>query len=71
METGENIEEHLKVHKAKKKKILRKQVRAQHTLMRHEGIECISHATQVIDSSGFGGRRKYCLPVFCPHVRAG
>lgn len=67
METGKNTEDHLKAHKMKKK-ILRKQVRAQHTLMRHEGIECISHATQVIDSSGFGAMRKYRLPVFCPHV---
>ncbi|XP_074906100.1 tRNA (carboxymethyluridine(34)-5-O)-methyltransferase ALKBH8 isoform X2 [Buteo buteo] len=46
---------HLKVHKMKKK-VLRKQVRAQHTLMRHEGIECISHATQslVIANAGLG-----------------
>ncbi|XP_031462038.1 alkylated DNA repair protein alkB homolog 8 [Phasianus colchicus] len=55
METGKNIEDHLKVHKMKKK-ILRKQIRAQHTLMRHEGIECISHATQslVIANAGLG-----------------
>uniref|UniRef100_A0A8B9MTS4 tRNA (carboxymethyluridine(34)-5-O)-methyltransferase ALKBH8 n=1 Tax=Accipiter nisus TaxID=211598 RepID=A0A8B9MTS4_9AVES len=46
---------HLKIHKMKKK-VLRKQVRAQHTLMRHEGIECISHATQslVIANAGLG-----------------
>ncbi|XP_029898646.1 alkylated DNA repair protein alkB homolog 8 isoform X2 [Aquila chrysaetos chrysaetos] len=46
---------HLKVHKMKKK-VLRKQVRAQHTLMRHEGIECISHPTQslVIANAGLG-----------------
>uniref|UniRef100_A0A8B9E4Y9 tRNA (carboxymethyluridine(34)-5-O)-methyltransferase ALKBH8 n=1 Tax=Anser cygnoides TaxID=8845 RepID=A0A8B9E4Y9_ANSCY len=39
-----------------KKKIMRKQVRAQHTLMRHEGIECVSHATQnlVIANAGLG-----------------
>ncbi|XP_009584703.1 PREDICTED: alkylated DNA repair protein alkB homolog 8, partial [Fulmarus glacialis] len=39
-----------------KKKVLRKQVRAQHTLMRHEGIECISHATQtlVVANAGLG-----------------
>ncbi|KFP74957.1 Alkylated DNA repair protein alkB 8, partial [Acanthisitta chloris] len=45
----------LKVRKMKKK-VLRKQVRAQHTLMRHEGIECISHATQslVIANAGLG-----------------
>ncbi|XP_021236173.1 alkylated DNA repair protein alkB homolog 8 isoform X1 [Numida meleagris] len=55
MEIGKNTEDHLKVHKLKKK-ILRKQVRAQHTLMRHEGIECISHATQslVIANAGLG-----------------
>ncbi|XP_050768512.1 alkylated DNA repair protein alkB homolog 8 isoform X1 [Gymnogyps californianus] len=48
-------EDNLKVHKMKKK-VLRKQVRAQHTLMRHEGIECISHATQslVIANAGLG-----------------
>ncbi|NXS08907.1 ALKB8 protein, partial [Neodrepanis coruscans] len=48
-------EDHTKVHKMKKK-VLRKQVRAQHTLMRHEGIECISHATQnlVIANAGLG-----------------
>lgn len=62
--TGEN---HLKVRKMKKK-IMRKQVRAQHTLMRHEGIECVSHATQVIDSSDFDGMRKCCLSVFCLHI---
>ncbi|XP_056183619.1 alkylated DNA repair protein alkB homolog 8 isoform X2 [Falco biarmicus] len=48
-------EDHLKVRKMKKK-VLRKQIRAQHTLMRHEGIECISHATQslVIANAGLG-----------------
>ncbi|KAM6287481.1 tRNA (carboxymethyluridine(34)-5-O)-methyltransferase ALKBH8 [Spheniscus humboldti] len=48
-------EDHLKIHKMRKK-VLRKQVRAQHTLMRHEGIECISHATQslVIANAGLG-----------------
>uniref|UniRef100_A0A8C9F5P4 tRNA (carboxymethyluridine(34)-5-O)-methyltransferase ALKBH8 n=1 Tax=Pavo cristatus TaxID=9049 RepID=A0A8C9F5P4_PAVCR len=55
METGENVEDHLRAHKMKKK-VLRKQVRAQHTLMRHEGIECVSHATQslVIANAGLG-----------------
>ncbi|XP_068000927.1 alkylated DNA repair protein alkB homolog 8 isoform X2 [Melanerpes formicivorus] len=50
-----NTEERLKVHKMRKK-VLRKQVRAQHTLMRHEGIECVSHATQslVIANAGLG-----------------
>ncbi|RMC07338.1 hypothetical protein DUI87_16797 [Hirundo rustica rustica] len=48
-------EDNLKVQKMKKK-VLRKQVRAQHTLMRHEGIKCISHATQslVIANAGLG-----------------
>ncbi|KAM9247629.1 tRNA (carboxymethyluridine(34)-5-O)-methyltransferase ALKBH8 isoform 3-T5 [Leptosomus discolor] len=48
-------EDHLKVHKMKKK-VLRKQVRAQHMLMRHEGIECVSYATQslVIANAGLG-----------------
>ncbi|KAM6291258.1 tRNA (carboxymethyluridine(34)-5-O)-methyltransferase ALKBH8 isoform 2-T2 [Porphyrio hochstetteri] len=48
-------EDRLKAHKMKKK-VLRKQVRAQHTLMRHEGIECVSHATQslVIANAGLG-----------------
>ncbi|OXB62866.1 hypothetical protein ASZ78_015410 [Callipepla squamata] len=38
------------------KKILRKQIRAQHMLLRHEGIECASHATQslVIANAGLG-----------------
>ncbi|KFO72904.1 Alkylated DNA repair protein alkB 8, partial [Cuculus canorus] len=48
-------EDRLKVHKMNKK-VLRKQLRAQHTLMRHEGIKCISHATQslVISNAGLG-----------------
>ncbi|KAF2973688.1 hypothetical protein EK904_004530, partial [Melospiza melodia maxima] len=48
-------EDHLKVQKMKKK-VLRKQVRAQHTLMRHEGIKCVSHVTQslVIANAGLG-----------------
>ncbi|KAK2519052.1 Alkbh8 [Columba guinea] len=52
VKTSEN---HLKVYKMKKK-VLRKQVRAQHTLMRHEGIECVSHGTQslVIANAGLG-----------------
>lgn len=53
-------EDHLKIHKMRKK-VLRKQVRAQHTLMRHEGIECISHATQVTGSSDFVGSVKMLL----------
>ncbi|XP_065705620.2 tRNA (carboxymethyluridine(34)-5-O)-methyltransferase ALKBH8 isoform X1 [Patagioenas fasciata] len=52
VKTSEN---RLKVYKMKKK-VLRKQVRAQHTLMRHEGIECVSHGTQslVIANAGLG-----------------
>ncbi|KAK2532984.1 Alkbh8 [Columba livia] len=52
VKTSEN---HLRVYKMKKK-VLRKQVRAQHTLMRHEGIECVSHGTQslVIANAGLG-----------------
>nr|XP_026646498.1 alkylated DNA repair protein alkB homolog 8 isoform X2 [Zonotrichia albicollis] len=48
-------EDYLKVQKMKKK-VLRKQVRAQHTLMRHEGIKCVSHATQslVVANAGLG-----------------
>ncbi|XP_067145740.1 alkylated DNA repair protein alkB homolog 8 isoform X3 [Apteryx mantelli] len=55
MEVGKTSQDHLKVHKMKKK-VLRKQVRAQHTLMRHEGIECVSHATQslVVANAGLG-----------------
>lgn len=53
-------EDHLKVQKMKKK-VLRKQVRAQHTLMRHEGIKCISHATQVTGSCDFDGSVKMLL----------
>ncbi|RLW08343.1 hypothetical protein DV515_00003330, partial [Chloebia gouldiae] len=54
MET-KTSENHLEVQKMKKK-VLRKQVRAQHTLMRHEGIKCVSHATQslVIANAGLG-----------------
>lgn len=68
MEVDRTGEDHLKVRKMKKK-IMRKQLRAQHTLMRHEGIECVSHATQVIDGSDFDGMRKCCLSVFrlCIH----
>ena len=29
------------------KKLLRKQIKARHTLLRHEGIETVSYATQV------------------------
>lgn len=55
-------ENHLKVYKMKKK-VLRKQVRAQHTLMRHEGIKCVSHGTQVMGSSNIDGSVKMLLIV--------
>lgn len=58
-------EDHLKVQKMKKK-VLRKQVRAQHTLMRHEGIKCVSHATQVVVILMVG--LKCCVSVFSSHM---
>lgn len=57
---AETSEDHLKVQKMKKK-VLRKQVRAQHTLMRHEGIKCIPHATQVSGSCDFDAAVKMLL----------
>ncbi|KAM7179098.1 tRNA (carboxymethyluridine(34)-5-O)-methyltransferase ALKBH8 isoform 4-T4 [Macrochelys suwanniensis] len=38
------------------KKLLRKQIKARNTLMRHEGIECVSHTTQslVVANGGLG-----------------
>ncbi|XP_010222821.1 PREDICTED: alkylated DNA repair protein alkB homolog 8 [Tinamus guttatus] len=61
MEIGSASQDHLKVCKVKKK-VLRKQVRAQHTLMRHEGIECVSHATQnlVVANAGLGNGMNRC-----------
>ncbi|XP_025955957.2 alkylated DNA repair protein alkB homolog 8 isoform X1 [Dromaius novaehollandiae] len=55
VETDKTSQDHFKVRKMKKK-VLRKQARAQHTLMRHEGIECVSHATQslVVANAGLG-----------------
>ncbi|KAM8820382.1 tRNA (carboxymethyluridine(34)-5-O)-methyltransferase ALKBH8 [Eudromia elegans] len=55
MEVDSTSQDSLKACKMKKK-VLRKQVRAQHTLMRHEGIECVSHATQslVVANAGLG-----------------
>lgn len=65
---AKTTEDHLKVHKMKKK-VLRKQVRAQHTLMRHEGIECVSHATQVTGSCDFDGSvRMLLICVLFSHV---
>lgn len=58
-------EDNLKVQKMKKK-VLRKQVRAQHTLMRHEGIKCVSHATQVVGILVV--LLKCCLSVFSSHM---
>lgn len=50
LEVDSAHQENLKLSKMKKK-VLRKQIKAQRTLMRHEGIECISHTTQVTWSS--------------------
>uniref|UniRef100_A0A8D0HFE2 tRNA (carboxymethyluridine(34)-5-O)-methyltransferase ALKBH8 n=1 Tax=Sphenodon punctatus TaxID=8508 RepID=A0A8D0HFE2_SPHPU len=45
----------LKLSKTEKK-LLRKQIKARQTLLRHEGVECVSHATQslVIANGGLG-----------------
>lgn len=65
---AKTTEDHLKVHKMKKK-VLRKQVRAQHTLMRHEGVECVSHATQVTGSCDSDGSvRMLLICVLFSHV---
>ncbi|XP_032328445.1 CWF19-like protein 2 isoform X3 [Camelus ferus] len=49
------------------KKFLRKQMKARHTLLRHEGIETVSYATQslVVANGGLGNSvsRKQLLPV--------
>lgn len=50
------------------KKSLRKQVKARHTLLRHEGIGAVSHSTQslVVANGGLGNgvSRKQLLPAF-------
>ncbi|EMP35897.1 Alkylated DNA repair protein alkB like protein 8 [Chelonia mydas] len=50
--TGQN---NLKRNKSEKK-LLRKQIKARNTLMRHEGIECVSHTTKslVVANGGLG-----------------
>ncbi|XP_025054029.1 alkylated DNA repair protein alkB homolog 8 [Alligator sinensis] len=55
LEVDSTHQENLKLSKMKKK-VLRKQIKAQRTLMRHEGIECISHTTQnlVVANGGLG-----------------
>ncbi|PNI40870.1 ALKBH8 isoform 4 [Pan troglodytes] len=49
------------------KKFLRKQIKAKHTLLRHEGIETVSYATQslVVANGGLGNgvSRNQLLPV--------
>ncbi|XP_058145394.1 tRNA (carboxymethyluridine(34)-5-O)-methyltransferase ALKBH8 isoform X2 [Dasypus novemcinctus] len=49
------------------KKFLRKQIKARHTLLRHEGIETVSYATQslVVANGGLGNgvSRNHLLPV--------
>lgn len=41
-----NCQSNYKLNKTEKK-FLRKQIKARHTLLRHEGIETVSYATQV------------------------
>ncbi|KAB0370737.1 hypothetical protein FD755_017146 [Muntiacus reevesi] len=49
------------------KKLLRKQIKARHTLLRHEGIETVSYATQslIVANGGLGNQvsRNRLLPV--------
>ncbi|XP_036076600.1 alkylated DNA repair protein alkB homolog 8 isoform X3 [Rousettus aegyptiacus] len=49
------------------KKFLRKQIKARHTLLRHEGIETVSYATQILvvanGGLGNGVSRNQLLPV--------
>ncbi|XP_062052944.1 alkylated DNA repair protein alkB homolog 8 isoform X2 [Lepus europaeus] len=60
---------HQSSHKLNKaeKKFLRKQIKARHTLLRHEGIETVSYATQnlVVANGGLGNgvSRNQLLPV--------
>nr|XP_025040613.1 alkylated DNA repair protein alkB homolog 8 [Pelodiscus sinensis] len=55
MEMDTTDQNNLKCNKSEKK-LLRKQIKARNTVMRHEGIECVSHATQslVIANGGLG-----------------
>ncbi|XP_021565719.1 alkylated DNA repair protein alkB homolog 8 isoform X2 [Carlito syrichta] len=69
---------HQSNYKLKKteKKFLRKQIKARHTLLRHEGIETVSYATQslVVANGGLGNgvSRNQLLPVLekCGRVDA-
>ncbi|XP_049745578.1 alkylated DNA repair protein alkB homolog 8 isoform X2 [Elephas maximus indicus] len=60
---------HQSDHKRSKteKKFLRKQIKARHTLLRHEGIETVSYATQILvvanGGLGNGVSRNQLLPV--------
>ncbi|XP_021093414.1 alkylated DNA repair protein alkB homolog 8 isoform X2 [Heterocephalus glaber] len=61
-----NYQSNFKLNKTEKK-FLRKQIKARHTLLRHEGIEAVSYATQslVVANGGLGNgmSRKQLLPV--------
>ncbi|XP_029813530.1 alkylated DNA repair protein alkB homolog 8 isoform X3 [Suricata suricatta] len=61
-----NHQSNYKLNKTEKK-LLRKQIKARHTLLRHEGIETVSYATQslVVANGGLGNgvSRKQLLPV--------
>ncbi|XP_012514578.1 PREDICTED: alkylated DNA repair protein alkB homolog 8 [Propithecus coquereli] len=61
-----NHQPNYKLNKTEKK-FLRKQIKAKHTLLRHEGIETVSYATQnlVVANGGLGNgvSRKQLLPV--------
>ncbi|XP_013366575.1 PREDICTED: alkylated DNA repair protein alkB homolog 8 isoform X2 [Chinchilla lanigera] len=61
-----NCQSNFKLNKTEKK-FLRKQAKARHTLLRHEGIEAVSYGTQslVVANGGLGNgvSRKQLLPV--------
>nr|KAF6436810.1 alkB-like protein 8, tRNA methyltransferase [Molossus molossus] len=61
-----NHQSNCKLNKTEKK-FLRKQIKARHTLLRHEGIETVSYATQVLvvanGGLGNGMSRNQLLPV--------
>uniref|UniRef100_A0A8C8ZDF4 tRNA (carboxymethyluridine(34)-5-O)-methyltransferase ALKBH8 n=1 Tax=Prolemur simus TaxID=1328070 RepID=A0A8C8ZDF4_PROSS len=61
-----NHQHNYKLNKTEKK-FLRKQIKAKHTLLRHEGIQTVSYATQnlVVANGGLGNgvSRKQLLPV--------
>ncbi|XP_042316311.1 alkylated DNA repair protein alkB homolog 8 isoform X2 [Sceloporus undulatus] len=61
METGGIIQQSQKLSKAEKK-LRQKQMKARHTLLRHEGIECVSYPTKnlVIANGGLGNGISRC-----------